>query len=669
MHLIPQTLRTRLVLWFLLLSLTPLVVVVFVSMYFARSDVERNAVAMLKAIATEKAARLDEYVHERLRHVEGISTGVAFITAAEELAQAYGPSGQLDEQKFRTATARFQPRAESWARIVDVPQFQLIDASGRVVYANQASPLLHRALSDPALSTSALARAVEMVRRTKAPVIAPTEVAIDGVRPPVSVVGPILQRGEIVGFAAVQLAPKMIDGITSDRTGLGETGETVGVTKIGNEVVVTTPTREMPTAAFTLKGALGGSFPKRLQELALGRSGSGFGTDTDGAEVLGAWVTVPTLGWGLAVTQHVEEADALARTQQQAMIAIACVTALAAVFIGWLVARSITKPIEMAASVATKIARGDLSEEVRVIGRGEPRALLAAMREAEQSLVALLRRVQLAGGALGETGGEIRLGAREQGELAQQFGTSSTEIAAAVHEITSTQQELNVSVQAVASEVRQTTDAASSGRTALGRLTGEMDGLALGASSVAVRLQDIRERADRINLVIASMSKIANQTNLLAVNAAMEAERAGEAGAGFRAVAREIRRLSAQTAEATLSIESIVTEMQSAVASGVDDMESYGESVRSGVSNATAIGKELGQVISGIERVGGELDLVARGMEAQALGVTQVAEAIATLTDGATRTAATSQRFALASVDLETRATEFDREVKAFRLP
>lgn len=669
MHAPSQTLRNRLVLWFLLLSLTPLVVVVFVSMSFARADIERNAVAMLKAIATEKAARLDEYVRERLRHVEGISTGVAFITAAEELAQAYEPTGQLDEQKFRTATARFQPRAESWARIVDVPDFQLIDATGRIVYASHASPFLHRALGDPALSASSLARGVDMVRRSQAPVIAPAEIAVDGIRPPVSIVGPILKQGEIVGFAAVQIAPQMIDAITSDRTGLGETGETVGVTKIGNEVVVTTPTREMATAAFTLKGALGSSFPSRLQELALGRSGAGFGTDTDGAEVLGAWVTVPTLGWGLAVTQHVEEADALARAQQRAMIAIACVTAIAAVFVGWLVARSITKPIEIAASVATKLAQGDLSEQVPVIGRGETRALLAAMREAEQSLVALLQRVRLAGGALGATAREIRIGAREQGELAQQFGSTSTEIAAAVHEITSTQQELNLSVQAVATEVRQTTEAASSGRKALGRLTTEMNGLSLGASSIATRLQEIRDRADRINLVIASMSKIANQTNLLAVNAAMEAERAGEAGAGFRAVAREIRRLSAQTAEATLSIESIVNEMQSAVASGVDDMESYGESVRSGVTNATAIGKELGQVISGIERVGGELDLVARGMDAQALGVTQVAEAINSLTDGAARTAATSQCFASASVDLETRAAEFDREVKAFQLP
>jgi methyl-accepting chemotaxis protein WspA len=334
-----------------------------------------------------------------------------------------------------------------------------------------------------------------------------------------------------------------------------------------------------------------------------------------------------------------------------------------------LVARSISRPIAGAAGAAERLAHGDLSQPVEVLGSGETKALLTSMRHAVESLVALLGRVRDSGVALGATAAQLRRSAAEQAEIAQQFGASSTEIAAAVREITSTQQELSVSMQAVAGAVREASDSARDGRSALGRLDGGMRSLLDGSSTVAARLDTISERAARINDVVASMAKVANQTNLLSVNAAMEAERAGEAGAGFRAVAREIRRLSEQTAEATLAIEGIVREMQGAVAEGVQDMSKYAQTVEGGARTSTEVSDGLRRIIDSVERLASEIDLVARGMEAQALGAAQVASAIDTLTDGATRAAAGAAQSTSSSSELESRAESFAREVAAFRLP
>ena len=493
--------------------------------------------------------------------------------------------------------------------------------------------------------------------------------AEDGVRPSLQVVGPLVKDNAIVGFAAVTLAPAEIDAIVTDYTGLGKTGDIVGMCRIGGEVVVTTPTRDNKEAAYAIRGGLGSKFSPQMQEIVIGNPHRGRGIDVDGHEVFGAWVRVQSLGWGLSVTQHVEEAFALAHAQQDTVETVAMITVLPVILIGFLVARSISRPIAIAAGAAGRLAKGDLSQEVAVTGSGEPRALLESTRDAVGSLVGLLGRLRDAGAALGATARSIRANARDQGEVAQQFGAASVQISSAVREITSAQRELNDSVQSVAADVRGTTGAAADGRAALLKLSHEIDALASGAASMSSRLEAIRGSAEKINNVVASVTKVANQTNLLSVNAAMEAERAGEAGAGFRAVAQEIRRLAAQTADATLAIEAIVQEMRDAVSSGVSDMERYSASVRSGVSTVSALGSQLGSVITGVETLANEIDLVARGMEAQALGVAQVSDSITTLSEGAARTASTAGQFNAASLELERRAGELAREVEGFKLP
>jgi methyl-accepting chemotaxis protein WspA len=306
---------------------------------------------------------------------------------------------------------------------------------------------------------------------------------------------------------------------------------------------------------------------------------------------------------------------------------------------------------------------------VKIVGSGEPRALLESMHAACGSLVGLLQRMRESSNALATTAQVIRTSARAQSEVAHRFGTAGSEISTAVRELTANQRELNQSVQKVAADARGASTAAADGREALLTLAQAIDSLAQGATSISARLAAIQERAERIETVVASVAKVANQTNLLSVNAAMEAERAGEAGAGFRAVAREIHRLSAQTADATLAIESIVAEMREAVAAGVGDMDQYATTVRDGVATVTAIGARIGQVIGGVERLSQEVEVFARGMDAQALGVAQVGDSMTVLTDGASRTAGSAEQFNSASAELESQANALARDVESFRLP
>src|SRR5262249_60013641 len=115
----------------------------------------------------------------------------------------------------------------------------------------------------------------------------------------------------------------------------------------------------------------------------------------------------------------------------------------------------------------------------------------------------------------------------------------------------------------------ETANLAGSGQASIGRMESTMRQIMEASSSITSKLAVLSEKTTNINSVVTTITKVADQTNLLSLNAAIEAEKAGEYGRGFAVVAREIRRLADQTAVATLDIEHMVKEMQAAVSAGV----------------------------------------------------------------------------------------------------
>jgi methyl-accepting chemotaxis protein len=165
-----------------------------------------------------------------------------------------------------------------------------------------------------------------------------------------------------------------------------------------------------------------------------------------------------------------------------------------------------------------------------------------------------------------------------------------------------------------------------------------MQALSSASDSISGKLGTIRSKAARINSVVTAITKVADQTNLLSLNASIEAEKAGEAGAGFAVVAREIRRLADQSAVATLDIEQIVEEMQEAVASGVAEMQGFADAVQGGIGAAEAIQGQFGEIIERVESIAPRYETVQQGMQNQSVGAKQISDAMWQLTETARQT-------------------------------
>ena len=142
-----------------------------------------------------------------------------------------------------------------------------------------------------------------------------------------------------------------------------------------------------------------------------------------------------------------------------------------------------------------------------------------------------------------------------------------------------------------------TASSATNSQSALGSMEQTMHQMMDATSNISAKLSVLSEKAANINSVVTTITKVADQTNLLSLNAAIEAEKAGEYGIGFSVVATEIRRLADQTAVATWDIEQMVKEMQSAVSAGVMGMDKFSDEVRNGVDEVRHVGTQLADII------------------------------------------------------------------------
>ena len=414
-----------------------------------------------------------------------------------------------------------------------------------------------------------------------------------------------------------QINNRTLYKMLNSHDGLGQTGETVVAMQKGDEVVLVGPTRFDPDAAFRRKAKMGSDSLVALQRGVKGERNFGEFVDYRGIKVAGVWSYLPSLRFGFLVKKDASEAYELLDRQRLAISILLGVTLVSVIIVALLVARSISHPLQVAVDVANRVAGGDLSAEVNFVAKGEAGKLLLAIQTMTQDLRTLIGKIQRSSISLMSTATEIAATCAQQEQSMSDYGTSTNEAAAAVKEISATSQELLRTMKEVNQVASQTAGMAVQGQEDLAGMDKTMRMLASSTTSIGSKLSVISERAANINLVVTTITKVADQTNLLSINAAIEAEKAGEYGLGFLVVAREIRRLADQTAVSTLDIERMVKEMQYSVSAGVMEMDKFSDQVRQGVHEVAEISNGLGKIITAVQGLDERFEQVTEGMRVQ----------------------------------------------------
>ncbi|HIQ42648.1 MULTISPECIES: methyl-accepting chemotaxis protein [Pseudomonas] len=323
---------------------------------------------------------------------------------------------------------------------------------------------------------------------------------------------------------------------------------------------------------------------------------------------------------------------------------------IASAVCGWLLVRAITRPVDLIVNGLKALESGDLSMKLELHRRDEFNAIELGFNSMVGELKTLVGSAQRSAVQMTTSVTEIAATSRQQQATATETAATTTEIGATSREIAATSRDLVRTMGEVSDNAEQTSILAGTGQLGLARMEEIMHQVMGAADVVNGKLSILNEKAGNITQVVTTIVKVADQTNLLSLNAAIEAEKAGEYGKGFAVVAIEVRRLADQTAVATYDIEQMVREIQSAVSAGVMGMDKFSEEVRRGIGEMTQMGDQLSQIIQQVQALAPRIQMVNEGMQAQSTGAEQINQALVQLSEASSQTV-DSLRQAGAAID------------------
>ncbi len=347
--------------------------------------------------------------------------------------------------------------------------------------------------------------------------------------------------------------------------------------------------------------------------------------------------------------------------------------------IGWFAARRILRPIDKAVAFADTIAKGDLTARIELdgnvflsrfrLGRNdEIGKLVSKLREMAINLNALIGQVQQSGLQVNASATQLSAAAREQQTTVTKQMESTERVNRSVGEISNVSESLVATMEQVASMSNETAEFATSGQEGLERMKSAIGNMEDASKSISGKLEVINEKATSITSVVTTITKVADQTNLLSLNAAIEAEKAGEYGRGFTVVAREIRRLADQTAVATLDIEKTVQDMQTAVSAGVMEMDAFIKEVQHSAEDVARISEQLDRIIEQVKVLSPNFDQVTHSMQSQTGRAREISRAVGQLTEEMTQTAEGLKESFEAIEQLNDAARGLQDEVSRFKV-
>jgi methyl-accepting chemotaxis protein len=345
---------------------------------------------------------------------------------------------------------------------------------------------------------------------------------------------------------------------------------------------------------------------------------------------------------------------------------IIAVALIATLLLAWLLTRSITTPLAQALRAARTIAAGDLSQPIHVQGKDEPAQLLGALATMQEQLQATIRGISESAQQLASAAEEMSSvmeqstrGLQAQNDEIEQAATAVTQMSAAVDEVAGNAVSSAEASQASDEDSKHGHYQISETISSIQNLVNEVLDASGKAEGLAVQAQDISK-------VLEVIRGIAGQTNLLALNAAIEAARAGEAGRGFAVVADEVRSLAQRTQDSTEEIEQMITGIQQGTQDTVGALTSSAEHASQTLQRANSAGSALEKITAAISQINQRNLVIASAAEQQASVAREVDRSLVNIRDlstqtaaGATQTSAASQELSRLAVDLNGLVTRF----------
>jgi methyl-accepting chemotaxis protein len=378
----------------------------------------------------------------------------------------------------------------------------------------------------------------------------------------------------------------------------------------------------------------------------------------------------PGLGWSALV--RVSEAESLAATNaiRFVLASVIGVTIVVVFVVALLFARMLSKPINLLVARLKDIAEGegDLTQRVDQARKDELGELGKWFNTFVEKIHGVISEV---GATAREVAGAATEIAASSEEMAQGIGEQNqqvTQISAAIEEMSSSIIEVARKSAEAAENAQESGKVAEEGGKVVTETIQGMNEISDAVTASAASVSELGKRGDQIGQIIEVINDIADQTNLLALNAAIEAARAGEHGRGFAVVADEVRKLADRTTEATEEIGESITAIQTETGQAVERMNAGTEQVKVGVDKATQAGRSLEKIVTGAQDVATMIRSIAAAAEQQSAASEQVSKGVQSVSAVTNQSAEGASQAAMAASQLSTKAEQLQALVGRFKL-
>ncbi len=662
-------LTQKLTLTFLLVGMIPALLIGGIAFTLASNGLSQQAFQQLEAVRGIKKAQLEAFFFEREGDMTILTETVALFTATNnDLNTALAPltrPAQGESKNF------FNKYVSSYG-YYDV---FLISPAGDVFFTEAKEADYGTNLITGPYRDSGLARVFRNASDSRGFVLedfAPYAPS-DG-EPAAFIAKPLYQDGQLTAVVALQLSIDAINNFMQVRDGMGETGESylVGKDKRMRSDSFLDPRGHSVMASFAGSIADNGVDTAASRAALQGDTDVNIITDYNGHPVLSAYAPVAVGGHNWALIAEIDAAEAFAIIEELKIdiVLILLVTIALIIITALKVARSVTLPLggepkEMR-QIAEQIAAGDLTRQFE--NSEQQASVYSAMRQMTHTLQAMISKIVEASNEIATTSEETSVVTQQSNGIVQQQQKESTQVAAATAQMTTSVQEVASSAAIASDAAEAASQEAQLARDVTDKTNQIINSLNQDISQAAQSIQALETQSAQIGSVMDVIRGIAEQTNLLALNAAIEAARAGEQGRGFAVVADEVRSLAQKTQESTTDIEAMISQLQNGTRQAVSIMQTSQEKTRETLEMAGSAGNAITNISGSITEIRDMNLQIASAAEQQSAVSEEINMSITNINELSQQTAGGAKQTADATLMLAQLAERLNGLVLNFRL-
>lgn len=373
-------------------------------------------------------------------------------------------------------------------------------------------------------------------------------------------------------------------------------------------------------------------------------------------------------GWIVGTGVYVDDVDAQMRNIVIGITAALITIILMTVVVAFFIARSITVPASILARQTEQVSRGELNIEVLCSSDDEIGKLACSFKTMTENLRSIISQVA-------STSNQVAAAANQLTSTAEQIATGAEEVVAQISTVATADEEMSATSGDIAQNCQMASEGAQLASQTAQNGAAVVESTIVVMSQIAAKVQEsaktverLGERSDQIGAIIGTIEDIADQTNLLALNAAIEAARAGEQGRGFAVVADEVRALAERTTRATKEIGEMIKAIQSETKGAVTAMEQGVRQVETGTKEAAKSGNALRDILDQVNAVAMQVNQIATAAEEQTATTSEISSNMQQITEVVQQTSRGAQESATAAAQLSGNAEELQRLVRQFKL-